>query len=113
MRAASSHCLMAQPSKAGASVRASDPEAAREARRIFGGRNDLTFCDEAFAAPEGADALVLVTGWKQFRSLDFGKIRQAVKDEVVFDGRNLHDRKEIDAAGLAYYAIGRGRSLHA
>ncbi|MBB4594910.1 UDPglucose 6-dehydrogenase [Xanthomonas arboricola] len=82
-------------------------------QRIFGGRDDLTFCDEAFAAPEGVDALVLVTGWKQFRSPDVGKIRQAVKDEVVFDGRDLYDRQEIDAAGLAYYAIGRGRSLHA
>lgn len=104
---------MAQPWEAGASVRASDPEATREARRIFGGRDDLTFCDEAFAAPEGAHALVLVTGWKQLRSPDFSKIRQAVKDKVVFDGRNLYDRQEIDAAGLAYYAIGRGRSLHA
>ncbi|KLB15544.1 UDP binding domain-containing protein, partial [Xanthomonas hortorum] len=60
-----------------------------------------------------ADALVVVTEWKQFRSPDFGKIKQALKDDVVFDGRNLYDPQEIEAAGLAYYAIGRGRSLHA
>lgn len=113
MRAASSRRLMAQLWEAGAKVRAYDPEATHEAKRIFGERDDLMFCDDAFAALEGADALVVVTEWKQFRSPDFGKIKQALKDDVVFDGRNLYDPQEIEAAGLAYYAIGRGRSLHA
>lgn len=56
---------------------------------------------------------MVVTEWKQFRSPDFGKIKQALKDDVVFDGRNLYDPQEIEAASLAYYAIGRGRSLYA
>ncbi|MET3147761.1 UNVERIFIED_ORG: UDPglucose 6-dehydrogenase [Xanthomonas axonopodis] len=56
---------------------------------------------------------MVVTEWKQFRSPDFGKIKQAVKDDVVFDGRNLYDPQQIEAASLAYYAIERGRSLYA
>jgi UDPglucose 6-dehydrogenase len=113
MRAASSRRLLAQLWEAGANVRAYDPEAIDEAKRIFGHRDDLVFCDSAFGALDGADALVVVTEWKQFRSPDFARIGQALKDDVVFDGRNLYDPPEIESAGLAYYAIGRGRSLHA
>ncbi|HBK46504.1 MAG TPA: UDP-glucose 6-dehydrogenase [Xanthomonadaceae bacterium] len=113
MREASSRRLLAQLWEAGAKVRAYDPEATHEAQRIFGHRDDLVFCDSATAALEGADALVVVTEWKQFRSPDFALIKQALGDDVVFDGRNLYDPPEIEAAGLAYYAIGRGRSLHA
>ncbi len=112
MREASSRRLLAQLWEAGARVRAYDPEAMHEARRLFGERDDLVLCDSAFAALEGADALIVVTEWKQFRSPDFARIRQALGDAVVFDGRNLYDPREIEAAGLAYYGIGRGRSLH-
>lgn len=112
MREASSRRLLAQLWEAGARVRAYDPEAMHEARRIFGERDDLVLCDSAFAALEGADALIVVTEWKQFRSPDFARIRQALGDAVLFDGRNLYDPHEIEAAGLAYYGIGRGRSLH-
>ena len=71
------------------------------------------FCDNAYDALDGADALVVVTEWKQFRSPDFVRLREMLNDAVVFDGRNLYDPQEIEAAGLAYYGIGRGRSLHA
>jgi len=84
-----------------------------EARRIFGERDDLTLCDSAWQALDGADALVVVTEWKQFRSPDFALLRKALADAVVFDGRNLYEPDEIEASGLAYYGIGRGRSLHA
>jgi UDPglucose 6-dehydrogenase len=70
------------------------------------------FCETAHDALEGADALVVVTEWKQFRSPDFARIAAALGDDVVFDGRNLYQPDEIEAAGLAYYGIGRGRSLH-
>ncbi len=113
MREASSRRLLAQLWDAGAKVRAYDPEAMEEAKRIFGERDDLVFCASEFDALEGADALAVLTEWKQFRSPDFERIQQALKDDVVFDGRNLYDPLEIEAAGLAYYAIGRGRSLHA
>jgi UDPglucose 6-dehydrogenase len=113
MREASSRRLLAQLWEGGARVRAYDPEATDEARRIFGERDDLVFCDNAYDALEGADALVVVTEWKQFRSPDFVRLRETLKDAVVFDGRNLYDPQEIEAGGLAYYGIGRGRSLHA
>ena len=71
--------------------------------------------DQSPAAPlaalQGADALVVITEWKQFRSPDFAKLKAALKDAAVFDGRNLYDPAEIEAAGLAYYGIGRGRSI--
>ena len=111
MREASSRRLLAQLWEAGASVRAYDPEALDEARRIFGQRDDLVLCDSAQAALEGADALVVVTEWKEFRSPDFARLHAALADAVVFDGRNLYEPEEIEAAGLAYYGIGRGRSL--
>ncbi|MCW6027233.1 UDP-glucose/GDP-mannose dehydrogenase family protein [Stenotrophomonas sp. SRS1] len=113
MREASSRRLLAQLWEAGAHVRAYDPEATEEARRIFGERDDLVFCDNAYDALEGADALVVVTEWKQFRSPDFVRLREMLNDAVVFDGRNLYDPQDIEAAGLAYYGIGRGRSLNA
>ena len=113
MREASSRRLLAQLWDAGAKVRAYDPEATDEARRIFGERADLLLCDSAEQALEGADALVVVTEWKQFRSPDFAALKARLADAVVFDGRNLYEPAEPEAAGLAYYGIGRGRSLHA
>lgn len=112
MREAPSRRVLEQLWEGGASVRAYDPEATHEARRIFGERNDLVYCQSAGEALEGADALVVITEWKQFRSPDFARMRQALGDAVVFDGRNLYDPAEVEAAGLAYYGIGRGRSLH-
>ena len=111
MREASSHRLLRQLWSAGATVRAYDPEAREEAQRIFGERDDLVLCDSAHAALAGADALVVVTEWKQFRSPDFAQVRMALADKVIFDGRNLYRPDEVEAAGLAYYGIGRGRSI--
>jgi UDPglucose 6-dehydrogenase len=113
MREASSRRLLAQLWEAGAKVRAYDPEAGHEARRIFGERDDLLLCDSAGEALEGADALVVVTEWKQFRSPAFAGLKRTLKDAVIFDGRNLYDPAEVEDAGVAYYGIGRGRSLHA
>jgi UDPglucose 6-dehydrogenase len=111
MREASSRRLLAQLWEAGATVRAYDPEARAEAARIFGERDDLVLCDSATQALQGADALVVVTEWKQFRSPDFAALRATLGDGVVFDGRNLYHPDEVEAAGLAYYGIGRGRSV--
>ncbi len=111
MREASSRRLLAQLWEAGAKVRAYDPEAREEATRIFGSRDDLVMCDSAAQALDGADALVVVTEWKQFRSPDFGALKQALGDAVIFDGRNLYTPAEVEAAGIAYYGIGRGRSI--
>ena len=111
MREASSRRLLEQLWEAGASVRAYDPEATAEARRIFGERDDLVLCTSAASALEGADALAVVTEWKEFRSPDFSRLHAALGDAVVFDGRNLYEPEEVEAAGLAYYGIGRGRSV--
>ena len=109
--AASSRTLLARLWEAGAKVRAYDPEARHEAQRIFGERADLALCDNDHAALAGADALVVVTEWKQFRSPDFDRLREALADKVVFDGRNIYQPAEVEEAGIAYYGIGRGRSV--
>ena len=111
MREASSRRLLQLLWDAGARVQAYDPEAMDEARRIFGERADLCLCGSAGEALQGADALVVITEWKQFRSPDFVRLQATLADAVVFDGRNLYEPAEVEAAGLAYYGIGRGRSL--
>jgi UDPglucose 6-dehydrogenase len=98
---------------AGATVRAFDPEARGETRRIYGERADLVLCEGAYEALEGADVLAIVTEWKAFRAPDFGRIRALLKEPAIFDGRNLYDPAQVEEAGLAYYGIGRGRSLRA
>ena len=111
MREAPSRRLLQQLWDAGAQVRAYDPEAMPETHRIFGERDDLVLCESAGSALEGCDALVVVTEWKQFRSPDFARLKKAIGDAVVFDGRNLYEPADVEAAGLAYYGIGRGRSV--
>ena len=113
MREASSRRLLAQLWESGARVRAYDPEAADEARRIFGERDDLVLCASAADALDGADALVVVTEWKQFRSADLAQVRARLGDAVLFDGRNIYRPEDAEDAGLAYYGIGRGRSVRA
>jgi len=111
MREAPSRTLLEQLWAAGVSVRAYDPEAMEEARRVYGERADLVLCDQPYAALEGADALVVVTEWKEFRSPDLERLRAALKEPVIFDGRNIFEPKAVEAAGIAYYGIGRGRSI--
>ncbi|MCK9367298.1 MAG: UDP-glucose/GDP-mannose dehydrogenase family protein [Metallibacterium scheffleri] len=111
MRAAPSRTLMEALWSAGAHVRAYDPEAQHETRRFYGERADLTLCAQPYEALQSADALVLVTEWKVFRSPDFARIRAALVTPVLFDGRNLYDPAAVESAGLAYYGIGRGRSV--
>ncbi len=113
MREASSRYLMAALWEAGAKVRAFDPQAAEETRRLYAGQPNLQLCDSAYQALEGADVLAIVTEWKAFRSPDFNRIRAALATPAIFDGRNLYDPAQVEEAGLAYYGIGRGRSLRA
>ncbi|MEO6235319.1 MAG: UDP-glucose/GDP-mannose dehydrogenase family protein [Thermomonas sp.] len=111
MREASSRRVLQQLWEAGARVQAFDPEAMPETQRIFGDRADLMLCATDTDALHGADALVVVTEWKQFRSQNFKRLKASLADAVVFDGRNLYEPADVEAAGLAYYGIGRGRSL--
>jgi UDPglucose 6-dehydrogenase len=111
MREASSRVLMEALWDAGATVRAYDPIAADEARRIYGDRKDLVLCDRADRALEGADALAIVTEWREFRSPDLELMKRTLREPVVFDGRNLYDPQLMRQRGLRYFAIGRGDSL--
>jgi len=111
MREASSRRLLQQLWDAGASVRAYDPEARAEAQRIYGSRPDLVLCDDAQTALQGADALTVVTEWKAFWSADLSRIRASLRTPVIFDGRNIYEPAAVEAAGIAYYGIGRGRSV--
>jgi UDPglucose 6-dehydrogenase len=111
MREASSRTLLSALWEAGAKVQAFDPEAGHEAERVFGARADLKLCKDHHEAVQGADALVLLTEWKQFWSPDFAKLSETLKAKVIFDGRNIYDPKAVETAGLAYYGIGRGRSV--
>jgi UDPglucose 6-dehydrogenase len=108
MREAPSRVLLDALWKAGAKVRAFDPAAAKEAHRIWGDRADLTLTTRAREALEGADALVIVTEWKEFRSPDFDHLKKTLKAPVIFDGRNLYDPVAMKKQGFSYYAIGRG-----
>ena len=111
MREASSRRLLQQLWEAGAAVRAYDPEAQAEAHRVFGERADLVLCKDMHSALQGADALAIVTEWKAFWSADLARIRSALRTPVIFDGRNIYEPAAVEAAGLAYYGIGRGRSI--
>lgn len=107
MREASSRVLMESLWAAGAQVQAFDPVAMPETRRIYGERDDLRLAQDAMAALAGADALVVVTEWSEFRSPDFHAIKSTLKSPVIFDGRNILDAQLASAAGLDYLSIGR------
>ena len=111
MREASSRPLMEALWQAGASVRAFDPQASEEAQRLYGDRADLVLCSNAYDALQGADVLAVVTEWKAFRSPDFQRIASLLGEPSIFDGRNLYDPAAVEDAGVAYYGIGRGRSV--
>jgi UDPglucose 6-dehydrogenase len=111
MREASSRDLMELLWEAGAKVRAYDPQAEGEARRIYGERPDLELCGSAQAAVKGADCLVVVTEWMEFRSPDFEAIKAALAEPVIFDGRNVFDPHFVKRFGFTYYGIGRGDSI--
>lgn len=107
MREAPSRVLIGDLLARGAKVRAYDPVATHEAQRIFEGETRITFVDSMNAALEGADALAIVTEWKEFRAPDFEVLKAKLKNPVIFDGRNLYDPKTPRAAGFEYFAIGR------
>lgn len=111
MREASSRVLMETLWQAGAQVQAFDPEAMDETQRIYGHRADLKLMGTKEAALQGADALIICTEWQNFRAPDFDMVKTALKQPVIFDGRNLYDPDRLANRGFTYYAIGRGASL--
>ena len=100
------HALLAL----GATVTAYDPIARDSAVAAIGSLPGLQFAQDAMEALEGADALVLVTEWKEFKSPDFHRIRALLRQPVVFDGRNLYSPQFVARHGLEYVGVGRRAS---
>jgi UDPglucose 6-dehydrogenase len=99
--------VIAELAKRGATIKAYDPVALTEAKRVMEGTKGLTFVDNQTKALEGSDALVIITEWKEFRSPDFDHIKASLKTPVIFDGRNLYDPQWVRSQGFEYLAIGR------
>jgi UDPglucose 6-dehydrogenase len=106
MREAASLVLIDELLAAGATVVAHDPVAMHETQRRLGDR--IEYAKGSYDALDGADALVIVTDWNEYRHPDFGRIKQALKAAVVVDGRNLYDRRKMQGLGFRYASIGRG-----
>ncbi|MCK5718495.1 MAG: UDP-glucose/GDP-mannose dehydrogenase family protein [Thiomargarita sp.] len=111
MREAPSRVLMEALWQEGAIVQAYDPKAMQETRLIYGNRHDLILCDTPEIAIKNADALIIMTEWKPFRSPDFELIKNSLNQPVIFDGRNLYDPHRMQDYGFSYYAIGRGKLI--
>lgn len=111
MREASSRVLMQHLWDAGATVQAYDPEAMNETQRIYGNRADLRLMGTKEAALQGADALIIVTEWRDFKAPDFELLNATLSSPVIFDGRNLFEPARVKKLGFAYYGIGRGDSV--
>lgn len=107
MRDAPSRPLILALLSAGATVVAYDPVAMANARLIFAGESGVSFADHSMSACAGADALVILTEWKEFRSLDFDELRGRLNSPVIFDGRNLYDPATVASAGFEYFPVGR------
>ena len=90
--------------KEGATLRVHDPKAMDKARAVL---TNVTFVDDLNAVADGCDALVVATEWDEFKKLDLDRARQALSHPILFDGRNLFDRAEMEAAGWIYKSVGR------
>jgi UDPglucose 6-dehydrogenase len=107
MREAPSLTIIDALQREGVTIRAYDPEAMEEAKRRLG--RTVKFVDNNYDALKGADALLVVTEWSEFRRPDFDRIKLLMKEPVIFDGRNVYDPKVMKEKGFVYYGIGRGR----
>jgi UDPglucose 6-dehydrogenase len=107
MREAPSRVVINALLTRGAKISAYDPVAIPEARQVFANEPGVLFADSPLAALDGADALVIVTEWKEFRSPDFDEIKRRLRQPVLFDGRNLYDPATVRDSGIEYFSVGR------
>jgi UDPglucose 6-dehydrogenase len=105
MREAPSVVIINRLLEMGASVKAHDPEAIREATRIFGER--IHYSNNQYDIIKGADALAIITEWSEYRNPDFDKIKSLLKQPIIFDGRNLYEPRRMSLVGIEYFPIGR------
>jgi len=108
MREAPSLVIIDELLRAGAAIRAFDPEAMDNARRILGNR--ITFCESNYQTCEGADALIIATEWNEFRRPDFDRLKRLLRRPAIFDGRNIFDPNRMHELGFDYVCIGRNRN---
>jgi UDPglucose 6-dehydrogenase len=111
MRDASSRVVMQGLWDRGATVTAYDPVAMKETHRIYGDRPDLNYAETPLGALQNADALIIVTEWKAFKSPDFVELKSRLKQAVIFDGRNLYEPADVIGFGIEYHGIGREGQL--
>ncbi len=107
MREAPSIVIIEALIAAGAKVVAYDPVAMHEAKRVFGENSAITYAKSNYEALENAEALLLITEWHLFRYPDFAKVKNLLKNSVIFDGRNLYEPETLRSMGFTYYGIGR------
>jgi UDPglucose 6-dehydrogenase len=112
MREAPSRVLIEAIWAAGGNVKAFDPQAMEACEAIYGPRDDMHYCATKEEALDGADCLVICTEWKLFRAPDFEDIKRRLNSPVIIDGRNLYNPEDMEAAGIEYFGIGRGRSVN-
>lgn len=105
MREAPSTVIIKSLLRAGAKIKVHDPEAMKEAKKIFG--ETVTYCDIDYDALAGADALLVLTEWNEFREPDFSRMKKLLNQPVIFDGRNIYSKNMLQKAGFTYYSIGR------
>jgi UDPglucose 6-dehydrogenase len=105
MREAPSLKIIAELVEAGVEIRAYDPVAMEEGKRILG--NGIVFCEDKYEALIDAEGLVVVTEWPEFRVLNYNVLNKLMQEKVIFDGRNIYDPDELLERGFAYYSIGR------
>lgn len=109
MREAVSRVVMEELWKSGATICAYDPVAMNESQHIYGNRTDLSYAKKPQDALKNADALIILTDWKVFKSTDFEEVKTKLKNPIIFDGRNLFEVSNMEALGFEYYCIGRGQ----
>jgi len=104
MRFAASTYIIPELQKSGAKIKAYDPEAMQKSKEIL---KDVEYCNDPYEVSAGADAMVILTEWNEFREIDMGKIRDLLKNPIVIDGRNIYDPEEMRQKGMSYASIGR------
>jgi UDPglucose 6-dehydrogenase len=105
MRESTALVMMRALLNAGCVVKVYDPEAMKECRRIMGDK--VVYCDNMYAAADGADALLLLTEWKEFRLPDWERLGRSMARKLVLDGRNIYDKDELNEHGFEYHCIGK------
>jgi len=107
IREAPSLTLIKDLVSAGCKVRAYDPQATREAEKLFSKEKNINFLNSAIEALNGSDALVILTEWKEFRGVDLGQVKKKLSYPLIIDGRNIYDLDEMKVMGFNYYSVGR------